>query len=410
MTERTDLVRTPHFPLYRNVKHMLAFLDGVPKSLVSGMMQNIFSQMGTPQDPVDWTDPDRWIPQRLSGDQSDFATRIWQQTHHTLNPRHIYGEYLFINSEALLDLDGAHTYHLNARGAAFQRDDPALIRELDEHEGLLQLLQILSTKTRAMRGDLLPEWRDFLNEHSRFRAPDSTKDTLRRRLLNLVDRGLVEREGNTYTISPAGIAYVGSFDALPANGNQRQQIAPLQEVSQSIQAFNQTQRAALRAQLSAMHPYRFEQLVRDLLEAMGYDNVEVTRQSGDKGVDVVATIEFGITTITEVVQVKRHQGNIQRPVLDQLRGALPYHKAIRGTIITLGDFSHGCVEAGLYPGAAPIGLINGEKLLDLLIEHEIGIHKRPIALHELDTSYFTNPSEQELSADEPDTEIEVLRG
>ncbi len=67
-----------------------------------------------------------------------------------------------------------------------------------------------------------------------------------------------------------------------------------------------------------MHPFRFEHLVRDLLEAMGYEDVIATRASSDNGVDVIATVQFGITTITEVVQVKRRQDSIHRPVLDQL--------------------------------------------------------------------------------------------
>jgi len=152
-----------------------------------------------------------------------------------------------------------------------------------------------------------------------------------------------------------------------------------------------------------MHPYRFEHLIRELLEAMGYEDVTVTKESGDKGVDVVATVQFGITTITEVVQVKRHQASIGRPVLDQLRGALPYHKAIRGTLITLGSFSKGCTEAALYPGAAPIGLIDGDKLLELLVEHEIGIQKRPATLYELDEGYFEASTEGELVEATPES-------
>lgn len=386
MEERTDCVRTPFFPLYSEVHHLLILLDGVPKPTVTGLIQSVHNQMGTPQDPVDWSDPDSWIPERLTGEEAVLAQRIWQQSAHAVNPRYIYGAYLFINSERLLVPDSTKVYRLSPRGVAFQRDDATMLHELGTHEGLPQLLPILATKTRVMRGDLLPEWTEFLAEHSRFRALTTAKDTLRRRLLNLVERGFAQREGNTYSITPTGLAHIG--DEPIQNGGEpiRRIETPLQEVAQSIQSFNQTQRAALHSALSRMHPYRFEQLVRDLLEAMGYDNVEVTKESGDKGVDVVATIEFGITTIIEVVQVKRHQGNIGRPVLDQLRGALPYHKALRGTIITLGNFSQGCVDAALFPGAAPIGLINGEKLLDLLIENEIGIQKRTVALHELDTT------------------------
>jgi 5-methylcytosine-specific restriction enzyme subunit McrC len=55
---------------------------------------------------------------------------------------------------------------------------------------------------------------------------------------------------------------------------------------------------------------------------MGYEDVEVTQPSNDKGVDVKAVAQFGITTINEVIQVKRHRANIQRSVLDMLRGSL----------------------------------------------------------------------------------------
>jgi restriction system protein len=146
--------------------------------------------------------------------------------------------------------------------------------------------------------------------------------------------------------------------------------------------------AALRDRLGEMDPYLFESLVKDLLEAMDYEDVIVTKQSGDKGIDVIANYEFGITQIREVVQVKRQQGTITRPILDQLRGALPYHQAIRGTIITLGKFAQGCKDAALFPGAAPITLIDGDKLIELMLKHEVAIKKIPQALFEVDDSYF----------------------
>lgn len=207
-------------------------------------------------------------------------------------------------------------------------------------------------------------------------------------MVNLVEREFVSREGNAYVITQKGIDYAAAF-----GGNQD---GRRRKVLDAIKSYNDDQRESLRERLVTMHPYTFEQLVRDLLVAMGYEEVTVTKQSGDKGMDVVATVQFGITTVTEVVQVKRQKGSIGRPVLDQLRGALPYHKAIRGTLITVGTFSKGCAEAALFPGAAPVGLINGEKLLELLVEHGIGIEKRPATLYELDESYFEVIPEDEL--------------
>ena len=120
-----------------------------------------------------------------------------------------------------------------------------------------------------------------------------------------------------------------------------------------------------------------------------YEQVEVTKASGDKGVDVIGQVQVGITTITEVVQVKRMQNTITRPYIDQLRGALPYHKAIRGTLITTGKFAAKCAEAALFPGAAPITLIDGDRLLELLIENNVGIRlSNAVELLDVDLQLF----------------------
>jgi restriction system protein len=205
--------------------------------------------------------------------------------------------------------------------------------------------------------------------------------------VSVVERRLALRMGNSYQISPEGLAYITSGSSEEAK-IAFQEVDPKREVLLSVEAYNDQKRKELREHLKHMHPYRFEQFVRDLLEAMGYEDVTVTKASGDYGVDVVATAQFGITTITEVVQVKRRQESIQRPILDQLRGALPYYKALRGTIITLGTFSTGCINAALYAGAAPIDLIDGEKLLDLLINYDIVVKKRSISLYEIDEEYL----------------------
>jgi restriction system protein len=39
-------------------------------------------------------------------------------------------------------------------------------------------------------------------------------------------------------------------------------------------------------------------------------------------------------------------------------------------------------------GAAPITLINGETLIDLLVQHEIGVKKKTVDYYELDETAF----------------------
>jgi len=378
--ERVRKVRTPLFPLYSEVRTLLPIWDGSPKEDILSMINEVREHTGTPQNPVDWSDPDRWIEERLTGERRKFAKAIWEGSKGKVNPRHVYGSYLFIYGFDLLERNSDGKYRLSERGKAFLQDDPAVVREIDEFEGFPELLSILSTKSDAKRADLLPEWGEFLRTYSRYGTGSTIKDTLRRRLLNAVERGLALRDGNRYSLGPKGAGYI--VDTLESA------IEPRNDVLRAIRDYNTEQTALLRERLGEMSPQRFEQLVGDLLEAMGYEDVSVVGQAGDRGIDVVGTVQVGITSIKEVVQVKRHKNTINRKVVDQLRGALPYHQAIRGTLITLSRFSSGCAAAALFPNAAPITLIDGDRLIKLLVENEIAVNRREAYLTEIDEDYF----------------------
>ena len=307
-----------------------------------------------------------------------------------MNPRHIQGVTNFINIYSLLIVDSEGVYRLSERGKGFLDKDPDILRELDDAEGILQLLLILAPKTRAKRGDLLPEWSEFLKEQSNFDSTSTIRDTLWCRLKNISERGLVARDGQFYSITNQGIEYASKADPDPKR----------KVLLRNIAAFNEDQKKALKDRLGKMQPDRFEHLVRDLLEEMGYEDVRVTGASGDRGVDVVATIKFGITTFIEVVQVKRHHNTISRPVLDQLRGVLPLHKAIRGTLISLGSFSSGCKEAAIFDGAPPIGLIDGDHLLELLFQYKVGVKEITAKLYEIHEDYFKESSDEVQEQDD----------
>jgi len=132
---------------------------------------------------------------------------------------------------------------------------------------------------------------------------------------------------------------------------------------------------SLHERLLTMPPSKFEQLIGRLLGAMGYENVTVTGRSGDGGIDVVAGIEIGILQLRTAVQVKRMKGNVQRPVISQLRGDMALLDVDQGMIITTGGFSQGAKDVARVRNVAPITLIDGDRLTDLLIEQGIGVHR-----------------------------------
>jgi restriction system protein len=369
-----------------------------PVKLVIDLHNKLMELTGTPQSPVDWTDPDTWIPERLSGEHARLARKLWETSGKQTNPRHVYGAYLLINSAGLLAQEQG-VYGLTDRSKAFLADDAALIEELDRNEGLPRILALLAEKASAKRSDLLDDWGHYLAQVSKITSLSMIKDTLRRRLLNLAERGLVDRDGNRYSLSEAGRAYLKSLGEQVSPAAQKASGPSASEIdaASAIAAHNKGAREALVGRLMALEPYAFEHFVKELLEAMDYENVQVTKQSGDKGVDVVANFQFGITEIKEVVQVKRSELTVHRPLIDQLRGALPYHGAIRGTLITLGRFAKGVEEAALFPGAAPITLIDGERLVELVERHEVGLRKKPAYLLEIDEAFFAEKNLEEVA-------------
>ena len=376
--ELKNVVKTPLFPTYSEIqKLMVIWRDTVTRGAVLRLINALWDQAGTPKDPVDWSEPDQWIRQRLTGAEHDLAKRIWIESERKVNPRHLYGSYLFVNTHKVLIPDDFDIYRVTPIGELFLKNDPTALQHIDAEEGIPKILTMLKLQSPAKRGDLLEEWGSYLREYSNYGTSSTIKDTLRRRLANLVDRNLVARDGNYYSITEAGSKYAAI--AAPSETEK-----PEEDLISAIRKFNDVELANLRKHLAEMNPYKFEMLIKDLLDAMDYENVKVTKQSGDKGVDVVADFEFGITQVREVVQVKRQAGSITRPILDQLRGALPYYQAIRGTIITLGTFAKGCKEAAIFQGAAPITLIDGDKLIELLVKHEVGIKRRQHIVYELD--------------------------
>lgn len=149
-----------------------------------------------------------------------------------------------------------------------------------------------------------------------------------------------------------------------------------------IELHNADVRKKLHASLQAMNPPEFEELIVQLLVALGFEDVSLTPASGDGGIDVRGTLVVGDVVRTQMaVQVKRWRRNVQAPIVQQVRGSLGTHE--QGLIITTSDFSKGAREEAARPNAVPVGLMNGEQLVALLVENNIGIQRTTYQLIEL---------------------------
>lgn len=149
-----------------------------------------------------------------------------------------------------------------------------------------------------------------------------------------------------------------------------------------IQQHNANVRKKLHAKLYAMDPAQFEALVGQLLVALGFEEVAVTSVSNDGGIDVRGTLVVGDVIRTRMaVQVKRWKKNVPSPTVQQVRGSLGTHE--QGLIITTSGFSNGAQKEAERLDAIPVALMDGEQLVQLLVENDIGVHRNRYDLIEL---------------------------
>lgn len=369
---------TPDLPVYSEARHFLRVMNNVSYALYRSTYNAIWEQRGSPKEQVDWLNPDEWIPLRLKGEEQFLALRIWRESNREFNPRYLRGNWYLTTKHGLLREASSGKLEVTGRGQQFLNEaEGKVIAEIDNYEGILVILRQVAERGSGRQSDFLPYYAEFCRTFTGYRSDTPIRGSLYDRLINLIQRQYVTRSGQVYEVTDKGLAYLDKFAQL-VHGQPREVRSKQSELRKLAKEMREEARQQLGDYLANMNPFKFESLIKFLLEEMGYHDVEVTSPTNDKGVDVVANVELGISSVREVVQAKRYRGNINRQVLDQLRGSLHRFDAVRGTIISTGGFSKGTLEAAFERGAAPITLIDGEKLLDLLIQHEIGVSKQEV--------------------------------
>jgi restriction system protein len=125
--------------------------------------------------------------------------------------------------------------------------------------------------------------------------------------------------------------------------------------------------------LQKMDPGAFERLCQRILRESGFIEVEVTKRSGDGGIDGYGTIRLGgLISFNVLFQSKRYKGNIGPDIVRDFRGAM-VGRADKGVIISTGSFTIEARREATRDGAPPIDLIDGRLLAEKLKELKLGI-------------------------------------
>lgn len=139
-------------------------------------------------------------------------------------------------------------------------------------------------------------------------------------------------------------------------------------------------------------PRFFEQLVVELLLAMGYGGSrkeagKAVGQTGDGGIDgIINEDKLGLDVI--YIQAKRWENSVGSKDVRNFVGSLIGNKANKGVFITTSSFTRDALEY-VKSIAHKVILIDGEMLTQLMIEHNVGVTKvSSYEIKKIDTDYF----------------------
>ena len=152
--------------------------------------------------------------------------------------------------------------------------------------------------------------------------------------------------------------------------------------------------------LKSLSPEGFENLCKYILRVFGFENVVVTPRGKDDGIDGYGVLQINpFVSFKVIFQCKRYQGTVSRAQVGDLRNAM-IGRADKGIMMTTGIFSEEAKREASRDGEPPIELIDGEALLNMLEQEEIGLKTKTI--FEIDYSFFEPyiPKEKVEQSDE----------
>ena len=165
--------------------------------------------------------------------------------------------------------------------------------------------------------------------------------------------------------------------------------SPDDRLGQAIGELRSSVAAELLDTLAAVSPSFFETIVLDLLHRMGYGASRADLQrvggSGDGGIDGVISLDkLGLEKV--YVQAKRWQGTVGRPEVQGFYGALAGQRANKGVFITTSAYTAQALD--FAKSVERVVLVDGRRLVELMMDHEVGVSARTVKIPKIDSDYF----------------------
>ena len=167
---------------------------------------------------------------------------------------------------------------------------------------------------------------------------------------------------------------------------------PEEDLYSTVSALKQSLIGEIHDRLTTCDPKFFEQVVVDVLQAMGYGggfegDAEVTPFVKDGGIDgVIQQDRLGLETV--YVQAKRVQGTVSRPTIQSFVGAMQGEGVRKGVFVTTSSFTRDAVDY-VKTIESRLVLVDGTRLAELMVDHGVGVSPLyEVSVKKVDEDYF----------------------
>ena len=158
-------------------------------------------------------------------------------------------------------------------------------------------------------------------------------------------------------------------------------ITPLAKLRELHQQYTDEFKGKILKHLKGLNPYDFELFCKNLLEKYGFHNLTVTKKSRDGGIDGHGKLKVGLAFMNVAFQCKRWDtGKVSRKEIDAFRGAVQGEYE-QGLFFTTSSFSKEAENSSIKPGAVPIILVDGNMIVDFMIDKQFGIEHEELPIY-----------------------------
>jgi len=236
-------------------------------------------------------------------------------------------------------------------------------------------------------------WKSYLKQAGLIQYPKRGYFTITDEWKKVLSEWLTEITVKYLKKYPSFLAFIAPSNKKDTQSTNEEtdteELSPTDLIERWYEKYLHALKTTLLDQLKETDPYYFEKIILILFQKMGYGDFEETKKSGDGWIDgIINQDTLGIERI--YTQAKRYTtANVWEWDIRNFIGAMSWDVS-KWIFVTTSDFDKKALEKVRDARNHKIILINGERLVELMIKYNVWIQETSnnYIIKEIDWDFF----------------------